>query len=478
MSKKLKTKLHAVAVAVCLASASFSVHADISTAMNDAFNSMSNFTRPGVFETQRRGVVAGGSYYERTPVVSTDILSLQLPSVRASCGGIDFFGGSFSFINAEQFVQLLRAVAANAKGYAFQIALKYASPDIADTINHLQSIIQKMNDAFGNSCRLAEGLVTDTANALGADIRNRSSLSTTVSGLFQDIGEAFTGSGGTDPVEQQKNLPQQEKEKFVGNVVWQQLKNHNARRLLISATNNEDDEYEQIMSITGTAVIGEASDSGDGSESNPIQTHLPLISIEDLVDGAENKAVYQCRDADDGCKNMGVVNQRIPSLKDLVLTALIGDVDDDGNISDGILGKFARYQNNAFTQAEANVASNLFPGAAAMIRNLAINNPQLGREIATDFSYAIAMEWSYNYIKEIITLARQAASVSQSPKSKDVVQQMDQALGQLNEGYMRLLAKHPSYTELTSTYAESMRILKLPDMSVATAEGKEAKVNR
>ena len=477
MPKNFKNKLRAAAVAACIALASMSAHADISSAMNDAFNSMSNFTRPGVFESQRRGVISGGSYYEREPVVSTDILSMQLPSVRAGCGGIDFFGGSFSFINADQFVQLLRAVAANAKGYAFQIALEYASPSIANTINYLQSIIQKMNDAFGNSCRLAEGIVTDTANALGADIRNRSSISGTISGLFTDIGSAFTRSEGTDPISQQTNLPPAEKEKFVGNVVWQQLKNHNVARLLVSATNDEEDEYEQIMSITGTAVINDPTDSGDGEQSNPVSPYPPLITLEDLVEGSDNVRVYQCRDADDGCKNISNIPGAIPSLKDLVLRALIGDVSDDGTISDGLLGKFGRYQENELTQAEANVASNLFPGAAAMIRNLAINDGQQGREIATDFSYAIAIEWSFNYIRDILNLARQAASVSNSPKSKDVVKQMDDALKQLNDSYMRLITKYPSYEKLTKTYSDIMSIVRLPNMQVTKAEGKEAKIN-
>lgn len=473
----LKQKLHATAVAVCLAMASFNAQADIGSAMNDAFNSMSNYTRPGVFETQRRGVVAGGSYYEREPVVSTDILSLQLPSVRAGCGGIDFFGGSFSFINADQFVQLLRAIAANAKGYAFQIALSYASELIGDKINFLQSIIQKMNDAFGNSCRLAEGLVTDTANALGADIRNRSSLTGTINGLFQDIGQAYTSSNGTDVIKAQNDLPDGAKEDLIGNVVWQELKRNDVRRLIVSASANENHEYEQLMSISGTAVIGKAQDSGDGNQSNPVQMYAPLITLDDLVEGAENKQVYTCNDADDGCTKIAITTSDIPSLKDTVLQALIGNSNDE-NANGGILGKFAQYQNNQFTDAEGSVASNMLPGTAAMIRNLAINNPQLGREVATDFANAIAMDWSYNYIKRIITLARLTANVSKLANRKEVVDQMNDALNRLDSDYQRLITKYPSYSALTAKYAQVMKIVHLSDMMISTAEGNEIKVNQ
>ena len=99
--------------------------------MDAVFNDMSNVSRPGVFETQRRGVLSGGSAYVRSPIMNTELVNLQAPSFKAGCGGIDFFGGSFSFINADQFVQLLRSVASNAKGYAFQIALDIACSEEA-----------------------------------------------------------------------------------------------------------------------------------------------------------------------------------------------------------------------------------------------------------------------------------------------------------------------------------------------------------
>ena len=123
--------------------------------MDAVFNDMSNVSRPGVFETQRRGVLSRGSAYIRSPIMNTELVNLQAPSFKAGCGGIDFFGGSFSFINADQFVQLLRSVASNAKGYAFQIALDIACPDCMAWINNLQSKIQKLNEQLGNSCQLA-----------------------------------------------------------------------------------------------------------------------------------------------------------------------------------------------------------------------------------------------------------------------------------------------------------------------------------
>lgn len=91
--------------------------------MDRLFNEMSNTTLPGVHESQRRGVFTGGRYTVKSRIYEQNLVSFTPPSWKAGCGGVDMFGGSFSFINAEQLVTMMRAVAANAKGYAFQLAL-------------------------------------------------------------------------------------------------------------------------------------------------------------------------------------------------------------------------------------------------------------------------------------------------------------------------------------------------------------------
>src|SRR6266542_6854937 len=102
--------------------------------MNRLFDEMSNATPPGVYESQRRGVMAGGRFTTKTRLFDENLVSLVLPSWKAGCGGVDLFGGSFSFINTDQIVQLLRTIGANAKGYAFQLAFDNVFPDGAKWI--------------------------------------------------------------------------------------------------------------------------------------------------------------------------------------------------------------------------------------------------------------------------------------------------------------------------------------------------------
>ena len=82
-------------------------------------------------------------------------MALRTPSFNAGCGGIDLFAGSFSFISAEQFQNLLRAIAANAAGYAFEVALGAMCKECLETMETLQKKIQALNQGFANSCQLA-----------------------------------------------------------------------------------------------------------------------------------------------------------------------------------------------------------------------------------------------------------------------------------------------------------------------------------
>ena len=92
--------------------------------LRDALDSMfvANATRPGAFESQTRGGFVGGSLVARAPIRSINIVTFDAPRLNAGCGGLDLFGGSFSFIDASQLVALLRSIATNAVGALFFIA--------------------------------------------------------------------------------------------------------------------------------------------------------------------------------------------------------------------------------------------------------------------------------------------------------------------------------------------------------------------
>jgi len=75
----------------------------------------SNATRPGVYETQSARYATLGGLSYRAPITQPfRLLSLQTPRFSAGCGGLDLYGGGFSVMNADQFVEALRAIGQNA----------------------------------------------------------------------------------------------------------------------------------------------------------------------------------------------------------------------------------------------------------------------------------------------------------------------------------------------------------------------------
>ena len=113
------------AVVACLGAASMIpvdiARADVAGQMNSFFQDAggaANVTGPSAYQGQSAGYYSMGNVWTRFPQKSVQPLNLQMPSVRAGCGGIDIFTGSFSFINGAEMVAMLKATANNALGFA------------------------------------------------------------------------------------------------------------------------------------------------------------------------------------------------------------------------------------------------------------------------------------------------------------------------------------------------------------------------
>ena len=122
----------------------------VAPARADVLSEMTNFWRgaavnttgPTAFQGQASGHWTLGNLYLRAPVRSEQIATVNLPSFRAGCGGIDAFAGAFSFIDSDQLIAFGRAVAQNAAGFAFELALETISPVIAETMAKLRALAQ------------------------------------------------------------------------------------------------------------------------------------------------------------------------------------------------------------------------------------------------------------------------------------------------------------------------------------------------
>ena len=188
-------------------------HAQVGSAMDSYYNQskgMSRYTGPGSYEGQSRTTLSLGSYGWRAPQSQVQIASMQLPSASGGCGGIDIYGGAFSYINGEQLKNLFRNIVQNAKGFAFKMAVDTISSQISEQLEVMDFKLQDMNDLMLDSCQAAETLVNNAAVRIEAAARTDCKVRSTNTGKFKDYfsasldcndGSATSNTAGAGSVE-------------------------------------------------------------------------------------------------------------------------------------------------------------------------------------------------------------------------------------------------------------------------------------
>ena len=128
----------------------------------DATQAMSNVTEAGVREAGAVSTVTGGGFVYRTPRTDFVPFSVTPPSLKAGCGGIDFFLGAFSIPSREEFVSFLKSVGTALPGLAFQLALQTMAPDLNEQVGRYADLIRSYTNRYTDSCEAARALLDNT----------------------------------------------------------------------------------------------------------------------------------------------------------------------------------------------------------------------------------------------------------------------------------------------------------------------------
>jgi conjugative transfer pilus assembly protein TraH len=268
--------------------------ADLSTALGDMLSVNIHVNNGGAVSTMKRGGFYGGSVYVRGKITDVAVVNFTPPSFASNCGGIDLFGGSFSMINAQQFVQLLRNIAQNAAAYAFELALKNICEQCATIVSGLQKSIQAMNEFTGNSCQIAQGIVNAGIDALELkDVKGMQGTTLTKGwndswgafwgGLQQSVTALNVNVGGVNVYQ----------DKYSVNVTWKAIQDLNARFVLPSNT----EVREAMMTLVGSVILEGPANDSDGNPSRHFQKLAPgRLTVRDLVYGASGVSMYSCND--------------------------------------------------------------------------------------------------------------------------------------------------------------------------------------
>jgi len=457
--RPLRLAVPIVLLGVCLFG-SRSVHADLEAEMEAMFGTLVNVTEPTAHMGQRRGVLAAGSMVSRNRIVDANLVSFVPPSFEAGCGGIDLFGGSFSFINVEQYTNLLRAIASNAAGYAFQLALTTMAPSAAEIIEQLQKKVQQMNQLFGNSCQLAQGIVNDTASALSGKRVGEASL---MADLYE-LGDVFenrstvTGQGPLETVYEQ--VPEAAAAQFEGNLVWKALTDS-----AIEGWYSHGDQalLEALMSLTGSLIVGSGEGlraSADGGLNLPTTLLPPTLSVTDLLYGSGDGEspgvlVWRCASLTD-CRHPTKTETRLEGLIPRIRALLVGDAS-----RVGLIDKF-RLGVEELSAEEMGFMEHAPLGLGGGIRTLARLEPGMALGFADRAAPMLAVEMLQTLVRDMLRSVRLATGSLQHTHATQLLQHLDAVRSEIWTEYGTLAQRYGNPNELLETYRNLLAQYKAP----------------
>lgn len=437
-------------LSICLSAGALSFatssHAGLSTQMDSVFNGMTNVTSPGVHEGQRRGVITGGRMTTKFPIVNQDIMSFSPPSWKAGCGGIDMFMGSFSMVDSDQIVELFRAVAANATGYAFKLALSTVFPDAESIVADLQDKIQQMNQHLGNSCQLAQGLVDGGLDAINGMMDNQMQTAATSSGSQGSSFDSYSRQDGLDLYSDLQTNSPENFNNIVGNVLWKELDRQEVSDWFAFGGNGRELK-EAIMSLTGSVIVSA------GSEEDTNVTSLPgnQLRLEDLIFGGDTR-IYSCASDPENCMMPGGTDyQTLDNFEGLyqkIINQLIGN---EG--SPGVIDKYA-FSSGTITTSERNLLGMLPMGAGGMIRELSVKSTYLAEEFTRRTAAAMSIGIVQDMTRQMFDAGRASLGTSNSAYANLARDEMRSARQTLNEEYETLINQYGSVTDMMSLYQD------------------------
>ena len=214
----------------------------------------SNVTGAGMYETQgaRYGTLGGIS--TRAPITQPfNLVDIQTPKFSAGCGGIDWYSGGFSAVNADQFIENLRAIGQNAQSLAYMLAIQIVSPQLSSTMESIQDWANKYLNLSMDSCQAATALVGGGLSLMGAESGN-----CTVKRMEQTWDEANyacrTGGKRSNALASDPNVAE-----FVqGNLTWFVL--------MQDPFFKSDPEFAEVMmNILGTVIVTQTNPGSDDS---------------------------------------------------------------------------------------------------------------------------------------------------------------------------------------------------------------------
>lgn len=461
---RIKHILVAVVLALAPVFAFAGIFADLGSMV------MSNTTAPGVMTTKDRVGVFMGGFTMRAPIQAVNLITFDPPRIDAGCGGIDLYGGSFSFINGQQLIQIFRQVAADAAGLAFKAAIKAISPSLDALITEFQTLLQNLNNLAKNSCQLAHLIVDPATSALSNAVNGDGNIASTDSGLFSDDFASLTNylSDANSFLKQQSANNPKSGNNLVKTVVSSGASSIMGLAGLPNVDGSSDDatnpnslNNEILYALLGYHIdavpCNDLNQSGQGvSSSTPSGNSLgqvtcsgpALLTLDDIVKGGGTGSLrpdtplslYKCVNPsgsvfggidDQICTQMQVFSFNYQGIEGWVNTMLFGQPDPaDGVSSSSIVGQANSGQSTNFTTAQIQFMQQTGVPLAALLAKT--SNPNTRIAIAQRLAPHI-VDCVAAHIGEVLY---KGANLIQTSTGFDLTQDEKDRIKQLRTDYM------------------------------------------
>lgn len=294
-------------------------YAGVDQAVDNFFNSMNaDVNGPTIVKNQSAGIISGGGFATRSQSVDLQLGYITPPSFNTSCGNVNFFTGSFSFMtNTDQLVKFLQNTLMTAGVTAVMTALKSATPNIAGTLQSMMDQANQLMGMFNNSCQLgtALGNVAGTymgdayAKTTGQSLQDSSDMAggfinNTVGGSARSITnnmKAITDgyhnwvskNASMNPTSDDANV--QEMAKTYGSIIWKGIQSQS--KFITPGTGETTSDLlslaDLVVSLTGDVVIYSPQNDGIGAKAKNIDPAIKDIKQFMTGKGGTMK-VYQC----------------------------------------------------------------------------------------------------------------------------------------------------------------------------------------
>jgi conjugative transfer pilus assembly protein TraH len=160
--------------------------------VNDWFDQATT-TAPGRYQSQQRGYYTAGGFDARLRMGNDYLLSVQPPSIKVGCGGIDLMAGSLSYLNPEYVVQKMERILQSAPAFAFDLAMQEFCKPCTASLQFLEHTADTLNGLQLNDCEATRKLATAIVEpqTIGPELQGLADSAQAIGNGLSDSWEKF-----------------------------------------------------------------------------------------------------------------------------------------------------------------------------------------------------------------------------------------------------------------------------------------------